>query len=194
MRIRSAFTILVLASMVAAQGCGTTSTSKGASLGAVVGGLTGGLGDAATGALIGGGVGYLVDRADDKAKAREQAERETRALEASRVTDDPSTVYRPEPINDLVGTTWRVISLVSDEPVDEYHSIVVTFQTNSKATTMTVWKGKDVETFVDNYRVVDDVLILSGDDYLVNAKYSIDNDQMVLVAEDFRAVLELIDS
>ncbi|MGI9344592.1 MAG: hypothetical protein ACR2QV_17320 [Gammaproteobacteria bacterium] len=191
LRMLSIALILPLATMMLSA-CGTTATSKGASLGAVVGGLTGGLGDAATGALVGGGVGYLVDRADDKQKAREQTERELRALEASRVTENPETVYRPEPANDLVGKTWRVISLVTDEPYPDYQSIVVTFQTNSKATTMTVWKSNEIETFIDNYRVVDNVLILSGEDYLVNAKYSIQDDQMVLVAEDFRAVLELI--
>jgi hypothetical protein len=175
-------------------GCGTTSTSKAASLGAVVGGLSDGWGGAATGALVGGGVGYLVDRADDKAKAREQAERETKALEMAAITSKPETAYRPPNQNALVGTTWRMISLVSeDEPIPEYRSMVITFQMNSKVTTLTIYNDNEIETFVDSYRVVEDVLILSGEDFVVNAKYSIENSQMVLVAPGLRAVLEEIE-
>ena len=72
--------MVVVLSAILLAGCGTTSTSKGASLGAVVGGLSDGWGGAAAGALVGGGVGYLVDRADDKAAARDEAERREAAL------------------------------------------------------------------------------------------------------------------
>ncbi len=178
--------------------CGTTGTSKGASFGAVLGGLTGGTRGAATGAMIGGGLGYLADNAKDKQAAREQAERESAALESARITSNPDTAYRPPETNVLTGSTWRVISLVSEiDPPGRYASVVITFQTNSKATTLGITPNGDTEVFVESYRVVDNVLILSGEEngepYVVNAKFSIENKQLVVVAPGLRAVLEEIE-
>ena len=65
----------------------------------------------------------------------------------------------------LTGSTWRVISLVSEtDPPGKYASVVITFQTNSKATTLAIQPNGDAEVFVESYRVVDDVLILSGEE------------------------------
>ena len=113
MRLISAGTALVL--ILGMVGCGTTSTSKGASLGALVGGLSNGIGGAAVGALVGGGVGYLADSADDKKVAQQQAERRTQALERSSISNNPQTTYRPVTTNRLLGTTWRLISIVADD-------------------------------------------------------------------------------
>jgi hypothetical protein len=179
-------------------GCGTTSTSQGASLGAVVGGLSDGWGGAATGALIGGGVGYLADRSDDKAAAKaEQDEREA-ALEMARITTDPATAYRPPNINPLTGSTWRAISIVSDKiPPGRYGSVVVTFQTNSNVTTLAIPPQGEPDVYVETYGVVDDVLILSreenGESYVVNAKFSLADNQLIIVAEGLRIVLEEVE-
>jgi hypothetical protein len=183
---------------VTGSGCGTTSTSKGASLGAVVGGLSGGWSDAATGALIGGGVGYLVDRADDKQAAQAEADRREAAIANSRITADPATAYRPSNINPLTGSTWRAISIVSDEiPPGRYGSVVVTFQTNSKVTTLAIPPQGDPDVFVETYRVVEDVLIISGEEngesYIVNAKFSLADNQLIIVAEGLRIVLEEVE-
>ena len=192
---------LTLAAMgvigVCLSGCGTTSTSKGASFGAVLGGLTGGTRGAATGAIIGGGLGYLADSAKDKQAAQEQAQREAAALEKARITDSPNTAYRPPDTNALTGSTWRVISLVSESvPPGRYASVVITFQTNSKVTTLGITPTGDAEVFVESYRLVDNVLILSGEEngepYVVNAKISIADNQLVVVAPGLRAVLEEI--
>jgi hypothetical protein len=179
-------------------GCGTTGTSKGASLGAVVGGLSDGWGGAATGALIGGGVGYLVDRSDDKAAAKAEQDNRDAALEQSRITADPATAYRPPNINPLTGSTWRAISLVSDEiPPDRYGSFVVTFQTNSKMTTLAIPHTGDPDVYVETYRVVDDVLIITGEEngesYIVNAKYLLEGGQLIVSAPGLRIVLEEVE-
>jgi hypothetical protein len=179
-------------------GCGTTSTSKGASLGAVVGGLSDGWGGAATGALIGGGVGYLVDRSDDKATAKAEQDKREAALEMARITADPATAYRPPNINPLTGSTWRAISIVSDDmPPGKYGSVVVTFQTNSKVTTLAIPPQGDPDVYVETYRVVEDVLILSGEEngesYVVNAKFSLADNQLIIVAEGLRIVLEEVE-
>ena len=197
----NAFVGVVMAAGLSAillTGCGTTSTSKGASLGAVVGGLSDGWGGAATGALIGGGVGYLVDRSDDKAAATAEQEKREAALEMARITADPATAYRPPNINPLTGSTWRAISIVSDEiPPGRYGSVVVTFQTNSKVTTLAIPPQGDPDVFVETYRVVEDVLILSGEEngesYVVNAKFSLADNQLIIVAEGLRIVLEEVE-
>jgi uncharacterized protein YcfJ len=178
-------------------GCGSTKATKGATggaaAGAVAGGLLGGWRGAAVGAAVGTGVGYIAGNEADKKQAREETARERAALAQSQVTSDPKTAYRPPNKNPLVGSTWRVISVVSDEPYPEYSSMVVTFQTNSKMTTLVALKDGSTTTIVETYRVVDDVLVITGKDYVVNGKFSIDGQQMIFVAPEIRTVLEEIE-
>ena len=174
--------------------CGSTNTSKGATTGAIVGGLVDGWGGAATGALIGGGVGLMADSAEDKKIRQQQKERELAMLEKSSVTEDPKTAYKPSNSNPLTGSTWRVISLVDEKDnTDGFASIVITFQTNTKATTLILWKDGRSETYGETYTVLNDALIFSGKDYVTNTKYSINGNQMILVAPDLRVVLEEVE-
>jgi len=174
--------------------CGSTNTSKGATTGAIVGGLVDGWGGAATGALIGGGVGLMADSAEDKKIRQQQKERELAMLEKSSVTEDPKTAYKPSNSNPLTGSTWRVISLVDEKDnKDGFASIVITFQTNTKATTLILWKDGRSETYGETYTVLNDALIFSGKDYVTNTKYSINGNQMILVAPDLRVVLEEVE-
>lgn len=174
--------------------CGTTSTSQGASLGAVVGGLAGGWEGAALGALAGGGVGLMADTAQDKQIARSQKEREVRAIERSSITASANTAYRPPSTNRLVGSTWRVISYVSDyDPDFEFKSMVVTFQTNSRLTTLTILANDQAEASVESYRIVDDVIVITGKGYVINARYSVANRQMVIASPIIRIVLEEVE-
>ena len=71
--------------------------------------------------------------------------------------------------------------------------MVITFQTNTKATTLILWADGRAESYVESYTVVDDALVLSGKDYVTNAKYSINGKQMVLVTPKMRVVLEEIE-
>ena len=174
--------------------CGSTNTSKGATTGAIVGGLVDGWGGAATGALIGGGVGLMADSAEDKKIRQQQKERELAMLEKSSVTEDPKTAYKPSNSNPLTGSTWRVISLVDEKDnTDGFASIVITFQTNTKATTLILWKDGRSETYGETYTVLNDALIFSGKDYVTNTKYTINGNQMILVAPDLRVVLEEVE-
>lgn len=186
--------LLIFALVGSLTGCGTTNTSKGASTGAIVGGLVDGWGGAAVGAIIGGGVGYAVDSSEDKKKKHELNEREVTALEKSSISSDPSTAYRPANTNPLTGSTWRVISLVEEKKkTPAFSSMVISFQTNTKATTLIMWADGKSETYGENYTVVDDVLVFSGDGYVTNTKYSVNGKQMIIVAPKFRAVLEEIE-
>jgi len=54
-------------------------------------------------------------------------------------------------------------------------------------------KDGSTTTIVESYRVVDDVLVISGKDYVVNGKYSIEGKQMIYVAPEIRTVLEEIE-
>lgn len=186
--------LLMIAVAISLTGCGTTSTSKGASTGAVVGGLVDGWGGAAVGAIIGGGIGYAADHAEDKKKQQELKEREVRALEKAAITREPNTAYRPTNKNPLTGSTWRVISLADDEnKTPKFKSMVLSFQTNTKATTLILWDDGKSETYGENYIIMDDVLVFSGKGYVNNTKYSINNKQMVIVTPTMRVVLEEIE-
>ena len=189
--------VLIVGFSMALVGCGTTQAQKGATgggaIGAMVGGVLGGWEGAAIGAAVGGGTGYIIGNEQDKKAAKRQAERDRAELNKARVSKDPGTAYRPPNRNPLVGSTWRVLSIVSEKPVPAYSSMVVTFQTNSKITTLTVLKNGETKTEVESYRVVDDVLVITGKDYMINAKYSIEGKQMIIVAPEIRIVMEEIE-
>ena len=190
-------TMLLVACSGVLAACGTTSTSKGASLGALVGGLTDGVGGAAVGALVGGGVGYLADSADDKRIAQEQEERRTRALERASISQNPSTAYSPVTSNPLMGTSWRLVSIVDDDDDESlaYSALISTFATDSKLTSLALYGDGRTETYTDTYRVVDDVLIITTQDNLVtNARYQVSGTQLIVVAPGLRMVLERVDS
>lgn len=188
------FVILVIA-------CGTNNvqrkTTNGVALGALAGGLHGGGSGAVVGSATVSDAGYVIGTEQDMQIEKMEMERERLAIERSEVTDDPKTAYRPPNRNPLVGSTWRIISIVSDQPYPEYHSMVVTFQTNSKMTTLTVLKDGKTVTFVENYRVVEDVLVITGKedgkDYVVNGKYSIEGKQMIYVVPGYQIVLEEVE-
>ena len=174
--------------------CGSTKTSQGASTGAIVGGLVDGWGGAATGALIGAGVGLMADTADDQKKQQEQKDRELAILEKSTITSDPQTAYSPENSNPLTGSTWRVISLVDEtNQTPKFASIVLSFQTNTKATTLILWDDGRSETYGESYSILSDALIFTGKDYVTNTKYVVNNKQMILVSPTMRVVLEEVE-
>jgi len=174
--------------------CGSSNTSQGASGGAIIGGLVGGWEGAATGALIGGGVGLMADSAEDKKIRQEQKERELALLEKSSVTADEKTAYRPSNTNPLTGSTWRVVSLVDEKKeTPGFASIILSFQTNTRATTLILWNDGKSETYGESYTVVGDALVFTGKDYVTNSKYTINGKQMVLVSPDLRVVLEEVE-
>ena len=186
--------VILVTGFISLAGCGTTGTSKGASTGAVIGGLVDGWGGAAAGALIGGGIGYASDHAEAKKKEQELKERELSMLQESTITSDPNTTYRPKNNNPLTGSTWRVVSFVEEEPkTREFSSLVISFPTNTKSTTLIQWADGRTETYDENYSVLDDVLVFSGDGYVTNTKYSIQDKQMVIVDPNMRVVLEEIE-
>jgi len=186
--------IILLAAIFMHTNCGSTKTSQAASTGALVGGLVDGWGGAATGALIGAGVGLMADTADDQKKQQEQKDRELALLEKSTISSNTNTAYSPDNSNLLTGSTWRVISLVDEtNKTPEFASIILTFQTNTRATTLILWKDGRSETYGESYSVVSDVLVFTGKDYVTNTKYTVNNKQMILVSPNMRMVLEEVE-
>jgi hypothetical protein len=182
-------------------GCMTTEAQKGTAVGAAggslaglaIGSLTGSAGaGAAIGAVSGAALGYVVGNEKDKEEAKKAAERERAALEKSRITNDSKTAYHEENSNPLVGTSWHIVSIKSPRPIPEYSHMVVTFQTNTKVTTLTVLKDGKTSTKTNPYRIVGDVLILtdSAKNTMINTKYSIKGNQMSIVGEGWNIVME----
>ena len=189
-------------------GCGATNverkTTGGIGLGALAGGLiSGDAGGAVAGAAVGGLAGYAIgtdqDRYADK-QALEEAklalEKEQTAIAKATITNDPNTAYRPASGNALVGTTWRVISIEGEQPFPEYHSVVSTFQTNSKVTTLVIGKDGQTQSIVETYQLVDDILVIAGEEngqkYVVDGKLSILDDTFAYVTPTYRVTGERI--
>jgi len=192
--VKSLRNFVMIITVIGVTACGSTNTSQGASTGAIVGGLVGGWEGMATGALIGGGVGLMADSAEDKKIQQQQKEKELAILEKSRITADAKTAAQPENNNKLTGSTWRVVSLVDEEnKTGEFSSIILSFQTNTRATTLILWADGKSETYSERYSVVGDALIFTGKDYVTNSKYTINGKQMVLVTQTFRCVLEEVE-
>ena len=189
-------------------GCGATNverkTTGGIGLGALAGGLmTGKPGGAIAGAAVGGLAGYAIGTDQDRYADQQTLEQEKMALEKEQtaiakatITNDPKTAYRPPSSNDLVGTTWRVISIDGEQPFPEYHSVVSTFQTNSKVTTLVIDKSGGTQSIVETYLLVDGLLVISGEEggqkYVVDGQLSIQDDSFVYVTPTYRVTGERV--
>ncbi len=144
-------------------------------MGALAGGvISGDIGGAVAGAAVGGLAGYAIGTDQDRHAEKMALEKERNEIAKAKITGDPNTAYRPPSRNDLVGTTWRVISIEGEQPFPEYHSLVTTFQTNSKITTLVVNKDGSASTVAESYQILNDVMVVSGEEngkiYTVNEK------------------------
>lgn len=171
----------------------------GAALGAITGGIIGKGTGAAVGAIAGGGLGYVIGSDKDKQAAQQQAAREQAARDKARVSSDPATAYQAPEENPFVGSTWQVVSLETEKPAPDYASIIVNFATNSKVTTVSVHKDGEADTKVESYRIVDDTMVISGKDretgepYVINAKFTVADGELTLVAPEGTVVLKEVE-
>lgn len=175
---RAPFVIVsgVLAAFITAGGCATagrTGALAGGGVGAIIGQAAGRDTEATLiGAAIGTGVGYIIGNEMDKKQARE--------LEANNAVPNNAP---------LAGTSWRVVSLVRDEPLP-HRSIVVEFRDEGRVTTTRTLPDGQVVRDNEAYRVVGTTLIVNKPGYIVNARYRIDGREMIVEAPKVRAVLE----
>jgi len=164
---------IVFATTVGCATKGRTGALAGSGVGALIGQAVGRDTEATLiGAAVGTGVGYIIGNEMDKKDAK--------ALEAQ------SAVPNNAP---LAGTSWRVTSLVRDEPLP-HRSIVLEFRNDGRVVTMRTLPNDDVIRSEEAYRVVGSTLIVNKPGYIVNARYRIDGQEMVVEAQKFRAVLQ----
>jgi hypothetical protein len=166
--------------------------------------MSGDAGGAAAGAAAGGLIGYAIgtdqDRyADNKVLEQERLalKKEQTAIAKATITNDPKTAYRPDSRNDLVGTTWRIISIEGEHPFPEYHSVITTFQTNSKVTTLVIDEKGSTTSVAETYQLVDDMMVVTGEQddqkYVVDGKYSVQDGTFIFVTPVYRIVAEKVD-
>jgi hypothetical protein len=166
----------------AATGCETdaqTGTLAGAGIGALAGQAIGGsTGATVIGAAAGAGIGYVIGNEKDKKKAREMSE------------ESRSAGYSHTDVGPLAGTRWSVRSIEPRDVVEPFTSCVVEFDNTGHVRSTTTRPDGSIKTERERYRVVGDTFIANANDYLINAKFAIDGDQLILSASDFSAVLE----
>jgi hypothetical protein len=181
MRVMSIGLVLMIVA-TCSSGCktsGQTGALAGTGIGALAGQAIGGNTTATLiGAGVGAGVGYIIGNEVDKKHAREMTG-----------TPPPAAPTHTE-VNPLGGTRWLLISLNPSNFAPPYRSKTVDFRTNGRVITSTVKPDGRVEIFDEGYRVVGDTLIVNKPNYLINARYTIAGNQLIVNAQQFSAVLQ----
>jgi hypothetical protein len=180
---RNSFTAsLLIALALGLGGCETGGQSgglAGAGIGALAGNAIGGNSEATLiGAAIGGGLGYIIGNEDDKKKAQEMSR------------DSEQRGYTHTEVADLGGTRWTLVSLAPRDYYPPYASKIIEFRPYGRIITTTTAPDGDVSVTDERYRVVGRTLIVNRPGYIVNAEYGIEGDEMIIDAEEFRAVLK----
>ena len=142
-------------------------TGVGALVGQAVGGDTS---STLVGAGVGAGVGYLIGNHQDK-KAAEKHDYNS--------------------ATPLTGTKWTVTDLtMKDKP--QYQSMTVEFTKDGKLVTTQINPDGTKKIEEERYRIVDQALVIHKTDYIVNATYALYGNELVITADDFKAVLKRI--
>jgi hypothetical protein len=172
---------LALVLILALGGCetgGQTGALVGTGIGALAGQAIGGdTGATLIGAAAGAGIGYVIGNEQDKKHAREMSEQSA------------SQQYTHHEVSPIGGTRWQVVSLAPRDVVPPYTSKIVEFHPNGRVVTTTTMVDGTVKVSDEKYRVVGSTLIINSPGYLINAEYDIDGNEMIVSAEEFRAVL-----
>ncbi len=173
-----------LALVIVVGGCATkagTGALAGGGIGALAGQAIGhSTGATLIGAAVGTGVGYIVGNEMDKKKAQEMSQ-------TSKAND-----YDHNEVGLLGGTRWQVVSISPKNRVPAFTSKIVEFSPKGHVTTTTTLPDGKVEVKAESYRVVGDTLIINKPGYLINAKYGISGNELIVDADEFRAVLKRI--
>lgn len=172
--------ICVLATIVV--GCET-----GAQTGALAGGGLGALAGQAIGrdtkstligAAVGTGIGYMIGNEKDKKHAKEMNQK------------TKTHNYTHTEVGPLGGTRWLVADISPKSRVTPYISKIIEFRSYGRVITTTTNPDGTVDVTDERYRVVGDTLVVNKPGLLINAQFGISGDQMIVSAEDFRAVLK----
>ena len=172
-------TMCVLATILA--GCETsakTGALGGAGIGAIAGQVIGrDTKSTLIGAAVGTGAGYMIVNEKDKKPAKEMNQQ------------NKSHNYTHKEVKPLGGTRWLVASIAPKDRVSPYTSKIVEFRAHGRIITTTTNPDGSVDVTDESYRVVGDTLVINKPGLLINAQYGIVGDELIVSAEDFRAVL-----
>jgi uncharacterized protein YcfJ len=176
--LRGVLLIIVCLTLLVSPGCATkkqTGALAGAGVGALIGQAIGGnTAGTLIGAGVGTGVGYLIGNEMDKkdAKSRETV-----------------TAQETAP---LANTTWQLVSIVPD-PKKNVKSLVIHFKPDGTAVTTRIFVDDSIKTATERYRVVGETLIINKNDYVINARFTINGDQMIANTDKYSIVLRRVD-
>ena len=180
----SALTGAVSVLALIAAGCetgGKTGALAGGGLGALAGQAIGrDTKSTLIGAAIGTGIGYMIGNEKDKKKAKEESEK------------GKEHNYTHTEVGPLGGTRWMLTNLAPKDSAPPYVSKILEFRPYGRVITTTTNPDGSVDIFDERYRVVGSTLIVNKPGYLLNAKFGINGDEMIVSAEQFRAVLKRI--
>ena len=98
--------------------------------------------------------------------------------------------YSHSEVDPLGNTRWQLVSINPKSKTAAYASKIIEFRPYGRVITTTTNLDGTVGVTDENYRVVERTLIVNRPKMLINARYDIRGDQMILSAEDFSAVLK----
>ena len=183
-RIRDAISVAAITTLLIVSGCKTgaqTGALAGGGIGAIVGQAIGGdTGGTLIGAAVGSGIGYVIGNEDDKKKSQQMSQAAQ------------SSGYAHTQTGPLTGTRWHLVSIAPQDRIEPYASLIVEFQDHGHVVTTRTNPDGQVKVLNERYRVVGDTLIVNKPGYIINAQHMVDGDQLIVSAEDFRAVLKRI--
>ncbi len=175
-------TITAVGFAVACTGCATsgkTGALIGAGIGALAGQALGGDTEATLiGAAVGTGIGYIIGNEKDKKHAQEMSEQAR------------SHQYTHTEVGSLGGTRWQLVSLAPKDRVPPYASKIIEFRPYGRVITTTTSSDGTVGVADERYRVVGKALIVNKPGYIINATYGLSGNELIISADDFRAVLK----
>ena len=174
-------TLTAIGFAVAGTGC-ATSGKTGALVGAGIGALAGqAIGQDTEGTLIGAavgtGIGYIIGNEKDKKHAKKMSE------------EARSHQYTHTEVGPLGGTRWQLVNLAPRNRVPPYTSKIIEFRPYGRVITTTTSSDGTIGIADELYRVVGTALIVNKPGYMINATYGLSGNELIISADDFRAVL-----
>ena len=131
-------------------------TFGGIGIGALAGALiTGNVSGLAAGAAAGGVAGYAIGTDQDRHAEAVALEKEKMAVEKEKIELEKAAVSN---FKGLSGSTWSIVSVQGERPFPEYDSIIVTFDTENRISTLFINNDGKTSSVQETYQVVNDVL------------------------------------
>ena len=170
---------ILTADLAGCETSGRTGALVGSGIGALAGQAIGGDTESTLiGAAVGTGLGYMIGNEADKKHAAEL----NQTSQAHNYTHDE--------VGALGGTRWQLLSLVPQDRVPPYASMFIEFRPHGRVISTRTNRDGTVDVADERYRVVDNTLIVNKPGYIINARFGLSRDQLIVSAQDFRAVLK----